>query len=249
MSLILVNACNDNSPNAFETQSNRQVTLSVDGMEVNTSDTAEPSEEAAPIKENPEEVFNDLDEAIGDTDSNVKSPEGEEIPVVMPPEVEGKGKKGKSEDAKKEQDEAAELAACGKLAHVKAEQVLEVGDSDASIKPGSVVALRLTGNMPSLKLNLVSKEKVSVGAVCLFLAGNQAKVDVVLSNVELGKLIYVGRGNQPIVSATVDETSAIKTIEADLAGNQAKLVVGGAGSFPCEKARLRGNKTEFVCNK
>lgn len=142
----------------------------------------------------------------------------------------------------------SEAKACAEILGVPVTQVHLVSqESDITVQQNGVIAVKLTGNKSRLNLNLAgTAEGAKVKGVCLFLAGNQSTADVKVG-LEVGTLVYVGRGNQSQGTVTVAEAGVIQKLAGDLSGNQSRLSITGAGDHPCEKVRTRGNDSSFVC--
>jgi hypothetical protein len=179
------------------------------------------------------------------------------------------GKKGESEESASEDSSSKEtsdkisseeLAACAKLQGSKDKGIKVLGASDKeTIKSDEITAIKLVGNHPAQVLNYVGEDIVAetdkttqMAGLCIFAAGNQANLTINLSKIALGRLVFVGRGNQPVVHVNVDAKSELTKAFADLRGNNALLgiTVEAGGKFDCASAYIhtKGKKGSFECN-
>jgi hypothetical protein len=161
----------------------------------------------------------------------------------------GSGNGGSSSHEEADDDE---VAACLKLESADHESLRVIGSKNSElVKSTDVTAVKLTGNHASLEVNFEgSEERDTIAGLCIFAAGNQAKVDVNLTGMKLGRLVYVGRGNQPSVTVHIDKSSELAKVYADLRGNNSTLSVqvDKGGKFDCAAAYVHSKKGTFSCN-
>jgi hypothetical protein len=144
---------------------------------------------------------------------------------------------------------------CAKLHGAKESSVKIIGHKEQeSITSDVITAVRLTGNHPTLTLNYGKAGELSkIAGVCIFAAGNQASATINLVGVTLGSVVFVGRGNKPIVTVNVDATSELTKIFADLRGNNSVLSVAidKGSKSECAGAYIhtKNKKGEFRCTK
>jgi hypothetical protein len=146
-------------------------------------------------------------------------------------------------------DDGEDRSACAKEFGVSAERIHIAGQhNDVTIATGSVVYIKVTGNQNTVTLNLEGDDGARIEGLCIFLAGNQPEIKV-NANVAIGRIVYIGRGNQSHGSINVAAGCSVDDVQADLAGNQSQLVVEGDGDFKCTNGKSKGNKPDLRCLK
>jgi hypothetical protein len=141
----------------------------------------------------------------------------------------------------------SEINACATLNGVSAESIKLAGNqTQISVSSASVVAVKLTGNESRLSLEIKGSAKSRIGAICIFLAGNQTDA-LIQNHIQIGRLVYVGRGNQSHTEFLTVEGASLQDVIGDLAGNQAGLSISGEGEFSCGHVRLKGRSSSYEC--
>ena len=127
-------------------------------------------------------------------------------------------------------------ADCVKLSGTNSEKVKVSGsEKNIVITNQDALAFRVTGNKNLVTVDLKSQPVESqVKAICLFIAGNQNRVKLEISN-HVGAIYIVSRGNQAQVEIATLKGSLIDTIDMDAKGNSGGLSLTGEGKFPCDK--------------
>jgi hypothetical protein len=144
-----------------------------------------------------------------------------------------------------------ELRACAKLQGVSVDRVKVAGNqNNMSLTSSSVAAIKITGNQNSVSLMLAGAADARLAGVCIFLAGNQARIDVDVG-LNLERLVYVARGNQSHGELALSGNGTIGAMAVDLSGNGASLHISGDGAASiCDAAQVRqkGKGTKLLCN-
>lgn len=141
----------------------------------------------------------------------------------------------------------AELAQCAKRLGVGKERIMVVGNRTAlSLKTDQYVAIKLAGRQTSLDLVVTGALGLKVPGICVFVTGHEATANIFLG-LDVGKLVYIGRGDESQCQVQVSENTVLSELSTDLAGNQAGFKIGGAGSFACGEVRQKGHKPSFQC--
>jgi hypothetical protein len=137
--------------------------------------------------------------------------------------------------------------ACGKIIGVDQSQIIHISGnlSQINIRPTSVIALKINGNLSKVSLDL-SKTTGSIQGICLFLAGNQPNLDLDLG-VTVGRLLYVARGNRSLSSIRLEASGDIRSSFFDLRGNSPSVVLSGASNLLCSAAAVFGDRGLFTC--
>lgn len=125
-------------------------------------------------------------------------------------------------------------AACGKGFEGSA-PVLRVTGSQNNVRlgAGEALAVRVTGNQNAVHMALVAQPVAEdpalwdfVPAICLFSAGNLSAINVRISGLRVGKVVIVGRGNQPRFDVQVEAGVSVSDWQVDLKGNNGLVRVG-----------------------
>lgn len=144
-----------------------------------------------------------------------------------------------------------ELRACAKLQGVAVDRVKVAGSqNNMSLTSSSVAAIKITGNQNSVSLMLAGAAEARLAGVCIFLAGNQARIDMDVG-LNLERLVYVARGNQSHGELALSGNGTIGAMAVDLSGNGASLHISGDGAASiCDAAQVRqkGKGTKLLCN-
>jgi hypothetical protein len=129
-----------------------------------------------------------------------------------------------------------EKLSCSKIAGVKAGQVKISGsEQDIVIAKDNALAFRVTGNKNTVKVDLTARSEGTIKAICLFIAGNQNKIEIDNAN-HLAAVYIIARGNKAKVEILNRKGSAIDRIDLDAKGNSASLELTGEGNYPCDKS-------------
>lgn len=140
----------------------------------------------------------------------------------------------------------AERRECAELLGVEAQDVKSVFESGKyALLDHDILAIRVTGNGPALRIQLTGDDGLQVKGICLFVAGDQASVRVSF-NSDVGVLMYQGRGNQSSGSIAVGSSHYLDRIFGSLAGNQAHFEVSGEGHYPQGDIKLSGNGSTYI---
>lgn len=140
---------------------------------------------------------------------------------------------------------SGEMKACARIAGV-AESRLKVAGSqkDVTVSATDILVAKITGNQNRLALNFRGEAGMRLAGICVFLAGNQAEVEI-KSNLIIGRILYTARGNQSTGLIVAEEAGNVEEMIVDLGGNGASLNVAGVAS--CPAPRLKGNSASFKC--
>jgi hypothetical protein len=149
------------------------------------------------------------------------------------------------------------------------------------ITPSDIIAIKITGNknlarlvvgapsedeeVSSASLLEDSGEAPTAGTpageelllpkamgICVWLAGNQPKVEVDLSDVMVGKLGVVSRGNQASTDVKVNKGAEIVGLMTNFRGNKGSLTISGEGDYPCpndENSSIKSLKHTITCEE
>ncbi|MBC7658697.1 MAG: hypothetical protein H7249_03230 [Chitinophagaceae bacterium] len=134
---------------------------------------------------------------------------------------------------------------CAKLAGVSSDQVKVNGSvKDIKLTSQQPLALKVTGNKNLVTLNLATQAPATqVKAICLFLAGNQNSVNI-LVGIHVGAIFVKARGHLAKVEIQTTKDSVIESIDMDAQGNGGSLSIAGEGSFPCD-----GLNPSIICQR
>ena len=122
-------------------------------------------------------------------------------------------------------------------------------DSDyqtVAVAEASIIAVKIAGDKTSLNLVLESATARGIRGLCLFVTGNESSA-LIQVGVPLDGIVFYGRGNQTVGQINVIAGGHIAGLYADLKGNQATLVVTGGQADLCTASKLKGNKTQLIC--
>ncbi len=115
------------------------------------------------------------------------------------------------------------------------------------VTKGGLLAYKINGNQADVTIKIESGADPVTG-LCLAVMGNQAHVKVVIApKSTVQALNYFGRGNESRTSVDIQAEGALAAVQADIAGNQGRLELKGAGKFTCPQPNLHGNDTAVVC--
>lgn len=222
------------------------ITISVDSSGSGDAAATEPNSESdTDSSEVAIEVTNDADQ---DPSSQLETSTDSDSPLAVASDTDESTDKPAEYVSTDDASDRAVGNACAAAFGVKAEKVAVAGNKSKetiSLDSSTILAIRVTGNQP--KVNITSpSESASIGGVCIFVAGNQATVDLSIG-VEVESLVYRGTGNRSTGKIVVSENGSIAEILATLTGNQSTLSVSGAGTYHCGTPVLKGNKTAYNC--
>jgi hypothetical protein len=162
-------------------------------------------------------------------------------------EVESNMIEVESNIADHEDPNPSEINACAELNGVKADSIRLVGNqTQLKISSASVIAIKLTGNQSTLSLELRGPAPTKIAGICVFLAGNESDA-LIVNHIQVGRLIYVGRGNQSHTEFLTIAGASLGDVVGDLSGNQAGLSISGDGEYNCGNVRLKGRSSTYAC--
>jgi len=179
--------------------------------------------------------------------------EGEPLPEGTEPDAEGSD--AETDPATETEDTTEDTTdsdgkltkICADLVGVSVKKVKIAGNQPSvSMRSGEAVAVKLTGNKAFLSLNLIGGRENGIEGICVFLAGNQAEA-MITTNVNVGTLVYIGRGNRTKGQVTIGEGYQLQRSYVDLSGNQSQLSIDGDGQYFCPVPRQSGHDTSFTC--
>jgi hypothetical protein len=160
---------------------------------------------------------------------------------------EGKGNSKKEKGDDKETDDKQTLSECSRHFRGKARKLTILSSGSVNDKlvldADTVIGVRLSGNKQKFELNVSGVERLA--GVCILATGNQPKVSIV-SDVDLGFLVYMGRGNQSQGSIVLSNNHKLETSFIELKGNGNTLSLTGVASTHCDNAVLKGNASNAV---
>lgn len=195
------------------------------------------------------EVLNPPNTTGSSTSPTPSTQSGGEGPIVIP----GQNPPTPTPPSPPSKDEISkqDLRACAALQGVSEDKIMIVGHKGREVKleqatSTSVIAYKLVGDRPRLVLDLVGGPTASLGGLCLFLTAHQSQAQVSL-DVNVGRLVYIGRGDQSKGIVEVKTNRKLSSLAADLAGNKPSLRLFGEGDYPCSIVKTRGNNPEFIC--
>ncbi len=140
---------------------------------------------------------------------------------------------------------AVEQKACARLAGVDEKRLVVAGSKqDVLLNPTNVIVAKIVGNQNRLVLNLKGDGETSLAGICLFLAGNQASVEV-QTTMPVSRLLYTARGNQSNGMITASEGGDVRDMVVDMSGHGGVATVSGVKS--CPQPKLKGSGAVFNC--
>ena len=98
------------------------------------------------------------------------------------------------------------------------------------------IPFKVTGNRNKLAVNLkgVPETKAKFEGICVFIAGNQNVVDVLVKDVFVKRIVLIARGNQAKINVKVEGVGDITEIVFDGKGNSPALEITSPATFPCQ---------------
>ncbi|MFW7377313.1 MAG: hypothetical protein ACOH5I_00730 [Oligoflexus sp.] len=108
-----------------------------------------------------------------------------------------------------------------------------------SINVDKVLVAKVTGNQNQLNLTVSATNDEKLPGICLFLAGNQAQVDL-QNQIAIGRIHVIARGNKAKVNVQLAEGASIDEVSWDGRGNQPSLDIQGPGTYTCPENSFRG---------
>lgn len=156
----------------------------------------------------------------------------------------------KKEKKDKASEDKSTLSECSKHFKGKASKLAVLSADSATgnlvLDADTVIAVRLSGNQQKFELNISGVERVA--GVCILATGNQPKVSIV-SDVDLGYLLYMGRGNQSAGSIVLSNSHKLEASFIELKGNGNTLNLDGVATTHCDSAVIKGNAANAVTCK
>lgn len=139
----------------------------------------------------------------------------------------------------------AEQKACARLAGVDEKRLVIAGSKqEVHLSSTNVVVAKIVGNQNRLIMNLQGDGEASLAGICLFLAGNQASVEV-HTTMPVSRMLYTARGNQSNGILEASGGGDIRDMVVDMNGNGGIVSVTGVTS--CPQPRLKGKDAIFNC--
>jgi hypothetical protein len=122
--------------------------------------------------------------------------------------------------------------------------VLSAGDSVQSLSLSSqtVLALRLTGHQPSLKLALAAGQ--ALAGLCIVMRGHEPTLQL-NNGATVKKMVYLAAGDQSM--GDIQFSNGLEESYIELAGHQAELSLRGVDASVCDSARLRNHSNRIHC--
>lgn len=99
------------------------------------------------------------------------------------------------------------------------------------ISDEKIINIKVTGNLNEVSVVLKSQSEFALGNICLFIAGNQNKVNVRVEG-QVNSIAVKARGNQPVVAFDVIEGAKLGALNVNANGNNPSVSVSGAGIYP-----------------
>ncbi|MBF0443655.1 MAG: hypothetical protein HQK54_17240 [Oligoflexales bacterium] len=163
-----------------------------------------------------------------------------------------KDNKGDDNKAKEEEkDNSGDIKSCAEFLGIETSRVKVAGSKKVeNFTAQDGLFMKITGNRNkvSIKVEGINGGK-DVKGICIFIAGNKNTVSLDLK-ANLGKLYYIARGNQSVGTVEVQSGSKFAGGQFDMAGNQGKVTIKGAGEFSCDvQKQIRGNDSQVICEK
>jgi hypothetical protein len=146
----------------------------------------------------------------------------------------------------------SEAALCAAHFGVSSQKVVVAGNQTTesrNIDDASIVAVKLTGNKTELNLLIQSLNgNNAMQGLCIFLAGNQTRVQVALETHLRGLVVYA-RGNQASAQINLGSSGSLGALYADLKGNEPQIAVQTNGQFACDSSivKTKGNGGSYTC--
>ena len=130
----------------------------------------------------------------------------------------------------------------GKAKYIK---MIHSPDSVATLQANSktVIAVRLSGNQAKFDLNVGGSQKLA--GLCILATGNMPSTKI-SSSVDMGQIVYVGRGNQSRASFAFN-ASKLDSAYVNLKGNSHKVNFEGVGAAVCSTLELSQGKSTVTC--
>ncbi len=154
----------------------------------------------------------------------------------------GSDSKVKKEKKDKASEDKSTLSECSKHFKGKASKLAVLSADSATgnlvLDADTVIAVRLSGNQQNFELNISGVERVA--GVCILATGNQPKVSIV-SDVDLGYLLYMGRGNKSAGSIVLSNSHKLESSFIELKGNGNTINLDGVAQTHCDNAVIKGN--------
>lgn len=131
----------------------------------------------------------------------------------------------------------------GKAKYIK---LIRSTDSASAIQANSetVIAVRLSGNQTKFGLNVGGSQKLA--GLCIVAVGNMPTTDI-SSSVNMGQIVYVGRGNQSQASFAFSNAT-LDTAYVNLKGNSHLVSFDGVGASVCSSLDQNQGKSTIDCN-
>lgn len=207
-------------------------------------------------KGKPETVGNEKSQSASESagkekDKIAKTDEEGETEDEAETEEEAESEEENEEKAVKEPTEA-EIAQCSKHFDEDVKGLKISGNKNtAEISKADIVAVRLTGNQSSVNILLTSDGEgtESIKGVCIIATGNKPATNLVLTDVNVGKVVYMASGNSSTAAFEVSEESTMTDFEANLKGKDHSLSVSGDGTYSCEKISSKGKDANVTCSQ
>lgn len=122
--------------------------------------------------------------------------------------------------------------------------VLSAGDSVQSLSLSSqtVLAVRLTGNQPSLNLALAAGQPLA--GLCIVMRGHESTLQL-NNGATVKKMVYMAAGDQS--KGDIQFSNGLEASYIELTGHDAQLNLRGVDASVCDSARLRNHSAKIYC--
>lgn len=249
LSLIVISvaACGDGTTPFTDVETGRfDITVSKDGptddsTQAYSIETGVSEDETSPSEPmTPEDAVENFF-AASDKGEDATDGMGGKDPASSSPAKSEDGPRGISTDKKQTFDLCSHLfrGQAKKLVVISADEKNTALELDAT----TALAIKVSGNQKALSLNLSGIERMA--GICIIATGNQPKISIV-TDVSVGKLAYIGRGNLSDGRIIFQNDRTLDTSYIELKGNGQNLTLEGVESSHCDAAVVKGNSANAL---
>lgn len=251
LSAYLLNACGEGAVPFKDVETGRYEIKIGSG-----ADAEDPSSSSFPIESGTSEMsdpseYGEVVEAALKDDGTLADDDGDEDEEnssdAADDESSAKGASAAHESSTQDSENKKTASLCGKMFAGKAKKVVVVAASalneTLNLDAETVLAARLSGNQESLSLAISGIE--SMAGICILATGNQPKITI-QSDINIGQLVYLARGNQSKGVITFTNDHKLESSFIELKGNGHALSFVGADAAHCENASVKGNGNHAV---
>ena len=172
---------------------------------------------------------------------------GSGTPAVTPSDKDGDDCDDSKDLASLGKPDSDDRDLCGRESGVDGIRMHVAGNHKTESVPASdALIAKVTGNHAHLTLQAKSGD--SIGAICLFVSGNDAVVNIDISST-VEHLFVIARGHNSQTKVNVHEGGVLKSVSSDLGGHKPTLEISGSGSHACGNPRLHGDDPTFHCTE